>query len=321
MPWLTLTPILIWALICVPVLVIFWFSNPAHRLMLFLVWFSYTLVNLYFFMTVNWALVNYYLRFMPLVFSLAVFLRWQRAWRNSPWFPPRSASSIASVAGILAFMAFPVYLLVGVYRSGDLSQVKIVPVLSLYPLRTGLYVVGNAGNNQHGWGMNSYSRDWLGLSTDRDSELVYAVDFMEMRTNGMIADHVLEKDVRNYEIFNELVYSPCLGEVVFVDGGRPIIPPYSVSSGPQDRLGNRLTIRCSGDYLITLANLRNINVAVGEQVSFNRMVGNVGNSASNSIPSLHVYATTLDGTPVPILFEAWQRFRFITRNFVFVRSP
>lgn len=318
MPWLTLTPIWIWALICVPLVVLLWLIYPTNRLTLILVWLAFTLVNLYFYMTVNWALLNYYLRFAPLILSFALLLRWRKPFRLSPWLPNRSWGGLAGVVLVLIAMAFPVYLLSGAYRSLNLNEVKEIPILALYPVRTGLYVVANGGNNQHGWGMNSYGRDWLGRPTNRDEELIFAVDILEMRTNGMIADHIMEKDFRKYEIFNELVYSPCVGTVVSVDDGRSDIPPFSVSSGPLDRLGNRVTIQCA-DFLVTLANLRAITVEVGEQVSFNRIVGRVGNTASRSIPSLHMYVTTLDGTPVPILFEAGYNFKFVARNHVYVR--
>jgi hypothetical protein len=322
MPWLSLMPILIWALICGPLLILFWLINPTNRLMLILVWVAYTLVNLVFFMTVNWALLNYYLRFAPIAFSLAIFIRWQKPFRNTPWLPNPSLAEIGGIAAILVVMVFPIYMLVGVYRSSNVNNFTDIPLLSLYPVRTGLYVIANAGDNLEGWGMNTYGRSWFGQPTGRDEEMLFAVDIFEMRTNGMIADSVLESDHRKYEIFNEAVYSPCFGEVVFVDDGRPDIAPYSTASGPQDRLGNRLTIQCDDEgFLVTLSNLRRIGVEVGERVSFIQIIGRVGNSASGSVPSLHMHVTTPDGLPVPILFEAGYYFRFVARNHVFVRSP
>jgi hypothetical protein len=318
MPWLSLMPIFIWALICIPIFVLFWFIHPTNRLMLFLVWLAYTSINLVCFMMVNWALLNYYLRFAPLALAFGLLLHWQKPLRNTPWLPERNRMGLGGVFGVLLFMGFPVYLLVGVYRSSNLNQVSTIPLLSLYPVRTGLYVIANGGNNQHGWGLNNYGQDWLGTSTNRDEEKLFAIDILEMRTNGMIADGVLDKNFLNYEIFTEPVYSPCMGVIVFVDDGRPDIPPYSRASGPQDQFGNRITIQCS-DFLVTLANLRSITVQAGDEVSFNRIVAQVGNTASNSIPSLHMYVTTLDGTPVPILFEDGYRFNFVSRNHVYVR--
>ena len=318
MPWLSLTPILIWAVIMIPLGIGLWFVYPSNKLTLILHWLVYTLGNLVFFMGVNWVLFNYYLRFAPLALSLALGLHWLPPFRNNPWLPKRRPGELALVGVSLLLLAFPIYILLGAYRSTSLKEVKTIPVLAMYPVRTGLYVVGNGGNGLHGWGLNSYTRDWLGFSTERDDEMTFAVDIFEMRTNGSIANHILEADFRKYEIFNELVYSPCMGQVVAVVDGNKDNPPLSPSEGSGDVLGNRIVIQCA-DFFITLANLRKISVQTGEQVSFNRIVGQVGNSASRSVPHLLMYVTTADGTPVPILFEAGYRFRFVARNHVYVR--
>jgi hypothetical protein len=322
MPWLSPAPILIWAVIFVPLGAFFWLLYPSNKLTLLVLWLAYTLGNLFFFMSVNWALVNYYLRFVALALSLALLLHWLKPLRNVPWLPKRNLYSLAGLMIAFLLNVFPIYLLAQIIPALDISSDTTSTMQLLYPVRTGLYVIANGGDGVDGGILNSYVSDWLGRPTEREDEQAFAVDIMELRTNGTIADRIMDKDYLNYEIFNETVYSPCIGQIVSVIDGNPLVTPLSPAGGSGDRMGNRITLRCPSfgtDYFVTLSNLRSAIVEVGEQVDFNRMVGTVGNSASDSVPSLHVYVTLEDGTPVPILFEAGYYFKFVSRNYVYVR--
>lgn len=320
MPWLSLAPILIWAAIFISVGAFFWLLYPSNKLTLLTLWLAYLLGNLYFFMAVNWALFDYYLRFAALALPFALLLHWLRPLRNVPWLPTRTRSGISGLVVALLLNILPAYLLVDIYRATNINHVTTVPMLALYPVRTGLYVIANGGNGQDGGVLNSYVTDWFGRSTNKDEEQAFAVDIMELRTTGMVADGILNKDFRTYEIFNEVVYSPCMGRVTGVMQGNPQVPPLSPAGGSGDRMGNRVIIQCNDtDFFVTLSNLRAVSVAVGESVSFNRIVGTVGNSASDSVPSLHMFVTLSDGTPVPVLFEAGYNFKFVFRNYVYVR--
>jgi hypothetical protein len=269
-------------------------------------------------MAVNWALLNYYLRFATLALPLALLIHWLPPLRNVPWRPKSTRFAIAGLVIALLLNVAPVYLLVRIYQATHIRNATTVPMLALYPVRTGIYVIANGGNGQDGGVLNGYTTNWLGLPTHTNEELTYAVDFFELRTNGMIADSVVNKDIRTYEIFNETVYSPCIGKVIGVIDGNPGVNPLAPAGGSGDRLGNRVIIQCA-DFFVSLSNLRAVMVEVGEEVSYNRMVGQVGNTASDSIPSLHMYVTLQDGTPVPVLFEAGYFFRFVSRNFVYIR--
>ena len=316
MPWLTTAPILIWAAIFIPLLVFFWYFHPGSRLNQILVWLAYTVSNFYFFMAVNWTAVNYYLRILPLVVSFILLLHWLKPLRNSPWLPERKPSSLTLLVGTLILIGLVCYVNYKVYQSTTLKESDTVPMLALYPVRTGMYTVINGGNGIEGWALNSYTTDWLGQPTEENDEMAYAVDIIEIRTSGAAADSILSKDFREYEIFNELVYSPCFGKVIYIEDGHPEVEPLSAGAG----LGNHVIIQCA-DFLITLSNLRNgsINTEVGEEISFERQVALVGNTADFSVPSLHMHVTTLDGKPVPILFEAGYNFKFISRNHIYVR--
>lgn len=316
MPWLTTAPILIWAALSILALAFLWYIHPGSRLNQILAWLVYTSVNFYFFLAVNWTAVNFYLRILPLAVSFILLLRWLRPLRNSPWLPPRQAGSIALSLVLLVLLGLTGYVNYRVLQSRSLRNVAHVPLLSLYPVRTGMYVVINGGNGEDGWALNGYTRDWLGRPKEGNETLAFAMDFIEIRTSGAAAEGILSRDFTTYEIFNELVYSPCIGEVISVEDGHPDVEPLSPGAG----LGNQIVIQCS-DFVVTLANLRNgsINATVGEQLTFNRQIAQVGNSADRSVPHLHMHVTNLEGEAVPILFEAAIRFRFVARNHLYIR--
>jgi len=316
MPWLTTAPILVWAVIAITLLVLLWFINPPSRLNQIIAWLAYTALNLYFFLAVNWTAVNYYLRILPLVLSFALLLRWLKPLRNSPWLPEKSVLSLGLTVLLLVLLGSVGYMDYRVNQSTSLKNIQQVPVLAMFPVRTGMYTVINGGNGLYGWAMNGYTTNWLGQPIPGNEDLAFAVDIIEIRTSGAAAKKVLSKDFRDYEIYNELVFSPCVGEVVFVEDGHSEVEPLSPGTGS----GNQIVIRCA-DFLITLSNLRNnsIKVGVGDQVDLRRQVANVGSSADRTVPHLHMYATTLDGQPVPILFEAGYNFKFVARNYIYVR--
>ena len=131
----------------------------------------------------------------------------------------------------------------------------------------------------------------------------------------------------DYNIYEDWVYSPCMGTVVYVEDGHPDLKPFEP---PQSKLGNYLVIQCA-DSFVTLANLKNGTIRnagpalqAGDVIRMNTLVALVGNSGTPSIPHLHIQATRGGwrpgtGTPVPILFDgAYAVNQFATRNKIFV---
>jgi hypothetical protein len=234
MPWLSLTPIIIWAAISIPLFILLWYIHPKSKLNVVLVWLAYALWNIFCFMTINWVIFNYWLRFMALALPFFTLLRWLKPLRVNPRWPNRSILSGVGLVVVLALIAFPAYLLVGVFRATSINNVEIVPMLSLYPIRTGLYVVGNGGNGLESSGLNGYVKDWLGQPTGRNEEMTFAVTFYEMRTNGTIADSTFSEKNPEYEIFTEPVYAPCPGTVVSVVQGFPDVTPLAKAEAPAD---------------------------------------------------------------------------------------
>jgi hypothetical protein len=291
--------------------------------MRFFFYAAYFLANLYCFWAINWAIVNHYLRIVPLILNFILLIRWFEGLRRAPWLPAQTPTGIGMAVLSVLLVLPPGYLAYRAYQSTNLNNIQIVPLLADAPLRTGLYVVANGGNGLNGLGLNNYYNNWLGTPTGEGETMLFAVDIMEIEALGWPSQGILPADFRSYTIFEELVYSPCFGTVVFVKDDLPEIKPLAPGN---DSLGNRVVIQCE-EFYITLANLRRGSAAVevGEQISIQRIVARVGNTADRSIPSLHMHVTTggWDGTgeAAPILFldGTGYKFDFFSRNYIFVR--
>lgn len=320
MTWTSVTPIIIWALISIPAFIFIWLFPPKVKLTAVIVFLSYFAVNFYFVLVVNWSVINYWLRVIPVILSLVFIVRFWLANRKffdfessrmvaTPFFPKRKPRHLIPlvisivvllVAGFFNYMAL---------RSLSYPGYTGEPVLLFYPLRYGLYVVTNGGNGLDGWGMNDVYQDWLGRETGQEY-MGYAVDFMKIwNDRGWVSKGILPNRMPQYVGFAEQVYAPCVGRVVYVEDGHP-----DVAMGtPETPLGNRVVLQCF-QYYVTIANLRNGTIIVeeGESVNYLRQIGLTGSSGYPSVPHVRVF-TTLNswdenGIPVPQLFDINSRF-------------
>jgi hypothetical protein len=317
MPWSTPYPILVWAVVALGTAVFLWFLPLKNKLAIFLSLLAYAALNLFFFMTVNWLAVNFYLRFLPIFFWFVIFLRLRGGLKGRPFFPGKSLAGWAYVVIgllILAASGYLDYRVLGSYiNEGD-------HMLMLLPLRSGAYVVVNGGNGLEGWGMNNYIHDWLGTETEGDLSKTFALDIVEMTARGFMGKGVPPKSHLDYEGFGDVIYSPCMGVVVYVEDGHPDL---DVGDQPETDLGNYVVIQCDRFYA-TLAGFQKntIDVEPGEEVSFFRWLGRMGSSGYPPIPHLHLYATIggVTGDAAPIYFEGLSVVdRFVVRNKVFIR--
>jgi hypothetical protein len=317
MPWTSLTPHLVWVVIFVPLTILLFRVQIKDRLTPVLALLAYLMVNLYFYLAVNWALVSYWLRFLPILFAVAYVIRYlMTPLKHKPWLRPRTPQSMALWIVTLVLLVGAVAVNVPVLRS--YSYPKAPVVLVQHPAQTGMYVVTNGGNGLDGLAMNDHYRDWMGRVTAADQSQIYAVDVVEIRTNGMMANEVQDTNLNNYEgSINEPLRSPCPGVVVHKDFSHRDVKPYAT---PSDPLGNRVVIQCV-DYYVTVANLRQNQelVEMGEFLSFDRIIGYIGTSGTPSIPHVHIHATMGSwdetGIPVVIQFEG----RPVVRNFLYIR--
>jgi hypothetical protein len=134
----------------------------------------------------------------------------------------------------------------------------------------------------------------------------YALDIVGLNNLGMRASSIAGgSDLDNYEIYGELIFSPCDGVVVVV------VDEYNDQNPPKTDIkhiaGNHILIK-SGDNEILLAHLKkgSIKVKAGDIVTTNTLLGQVGNTGNTSEPHLHLHVenggkpeTILNGKAIP----------------------
>ena len=74
MPWTTAIPVWITLAVFIPLAVALWIYRPAYKLIAYLLILVYAAASFFFVMTVNWAIVNYYLRFLSVPIVLALLI-------------------------------------------------------------------------------------------------------------------------------------------------------------------------------------------------------------------------------------------------------
>ncbi|MGE5225209.1 MAG: M23 family metallopeptidase [Omnitrophica WOR_2 bacterium] len=318
MPWATATPVLIWAVIFIPLTILLLAKNLDNRLGIILILIDYLLANYFFIQTVNWAVVNYYLRLLPILLCVILFIRFVRRLRRSPAWPRKTFSSLAITLAGLLILPVLIFMSIRVFQSTGHQGDR---VLLLFPVRNGLYVIANGGNGLNGIGMNDDYQDWLGKKQSTEQNLIYAADVLKMSIRGSISQGILPDSHLDYVGFDDMVYSPCPGTIVYTEDGHPDLNRSS-PGGPVS--GNYIVLQCM-DYYITLGSLRkgSITVRPGERVGMHVVIANMGSSAAPNIPHLHIHATTgdwkADGKPVPMLFEgSFAVNQFATRNKIFL---
>lgn len=258
--------------------------------------------------TGNWAYLSVYARYLLLVLFLLAAASSLYSAAPLPWRAP-NASQTTFVALNLG-VALPFLLLMLWAFKGKTHPEPVVQLQ--FPLAHGTYYVGQGGSN---WSLNGHGGG--------DSPQHYAVDILALNKLGMRATGLYPKELNAYVIYGRAVYSPCEGEVLWVQDGLPDNMPSET-----DRLnpaGNHVWLRTGGDVYVLLGHLMKGSVPVkpGDSVRRGTPIGKVGNSGNTSEPHLHVHAVRLphaesadskyllsNGEPLPLLFGG----RFLTRN-------
>jgi len=159
-----------------------------------------------------------------------------------------------------------------------------------FPFKQGTYSVLQGGSNV-------LTNPFHGVSVNGK----YAVDIVKINKIGNRATSFFPKNLVQYHIFGEKVYSPCKGVVVTAVKVFPDNKPPTVDY--ENSAGNHVVIECGG-IKIMLAHLRedSITISKGDMVIEDQLVGEVGNSGYTDEPHLHIQANSLDGKPLAIRF-------------------
>jgi hypothetical protein len=304
-----------------------WFKQPDNKLTGLLFALDFLLYYLFWVESVNWVIFNYWIWLIPIPFIIILLLHYRRrfdrpAWIGTvPWLPGKSLANRILLAVAMILTLGLGYLTVRVILSFDYKSAPGDPLLLWFPVRNGAYVIANGGNAVNGIGLSTYYHGWFG--SDGDPMDAYAVDVLKLWSlGGSISQGILPDSNLKYKIYEDWVYGPCFGTVVYVEEGHPDVKPFAE---PGSELGNYIVIQCA-DSFVTLANLRkgSITKQPGDQVSVTGVIATVGNSGSPSIPHLHIQAARGGwrpgmGTAVPMLFDgAYAVNQFATRNKIFV---
>lgn len=333
MPWTTITPIYLWAITTIILMILLWIKQPDNKLTGIVFTLDFLLYYLFWVECVNWVVFFYWIWLIPIPFIIVLLVHIRRrfdrpAWVGKvPFLPTKTSLSRILLAVSLALFLGVGYIDFRVILSFDYQSAPGNALLLWFPSRYGAYVIANGGNAVNGIGLSTYFHGWF--NSDGDPLSTYAVDVVKLwdPLQGGMSASPLPKSNFNYKIYGDVVVAPCVGTVVYVEDGHPDLQPLAK---PTSVLGNYIVIECA-DTFVTLANFKNgsikngnTDILPGQRVSFNYMLGFVGNSGTPSIPHLHIQATRGGwrpgtGTPVPMLFDgAYAVNQFATRNKIFV---
>jgi hypothetical protein len=244
------------------------------------------------FLSGPWAFTSYYLRHAVLgVFALGVLYTYRRTTPAAMLPRGRATPRLARSATLLGlFLVLDALALASHGRPRD-------SVALSFPLASGTYYVLQGGNSVATNPFHSVSGTPL------------AFDIVRLNAFGNRANGLAPRRLADYEIFGDVVYSPCEGIVVAVQDTLADSPP-----GEPDREhpANHVTVRC-GDVEVFMAHLMrgSAKVSAGAMVRAGEPVGRVGNSGHTLEPHLHIGAKR-SGVEVGLVFDG----RWLSMNSV-----
>lgn len=277
-------------------------SRPTSRLEWFLNFIITGAVIELFHVIGAWVFLSYYLRYAFLaaflVVALVQFGRLRRGLQKSRDGARRRIVTRTAGALITVWIAVLAYM-------GHMAPADTVDLS--FPLAGGKYCVIQGGCNF----VTNPFHNFV------DSE--HSLDFVKINRIGNRARGIVPRDASEYEIFGEMVYSPCNGVVTAaVDTVPDNVPPRANAIQP---LGNHVMIVDNGTQII-LGHLMkgSVGVSHGDSVTRGDPVGRVGNSGYSNEPHLHVQVLRIRGPgdpakPVAITFEG----RYVAINDIVTR--
>ncbi len=267
-----------------------------------LVLISYTT---FIFLLGAWVFASFYVRYAVLVLTIAAAIRVLLHLRNLPFFvTPPILGWVGYGAGVIISVGL-IYLSVGAIRAYFYDE---APVNLAFPFKNGVYAVFEGGNGRASSLMNYHYGASRHKGARTNLSMRYAVDLTKLKRWGNDADGFFPSQNDKYAIFNQVVYSPCDGEVSVVEDRWPNetpwigIPPYNV--------GNHILIT-SNTFGVLMGHLQpgSLLVKTGDTVRKGQPIAKTGNSGWTTQPHLHIQAMRVStGTfwgwaGLPILFD------------------
>lgn len=116
---------------------------------------------------------------------------------------------------------------------------------------------------------------------------IYAMDIVQLNKWGGRARYIFSRNLNDYTIFNDTIYSPCSGRVLRAYSNNPDNIPPNMHRGPRNT--NQVLIETDSFYVF-MGHLKQGSVLVeeGQQVVTGQPLGCVGNSGFSTEPHLHI---------------------------------
>lgn len=180
-----------------------------------------------------------------------------------------------------------------------------------FPLKGGRYYIVQGGNDQL---LNHHHE----VSAQK-----YAIDVVKLNQFGFRCSTFLASHLNDYNIFGEVVHSPCDGRITrLINGHEDLSPAIMDSDHPA---GNYLAVQIgNSNRFVILAHLMKNSFLVKENdlVVRGQPLAKVGNSGNTSEPHLHMHVVEaatddflFDETGIPMRFNG----EFLIRNHVVKR--
>jgi hypothetical protein len=272
----------------IPLALILWTWTRSYKSMTtwgiqMLVLISYIV---FIFLMGSWVYASFYLRYAILILTIVAAIRSFMHVRGLPLFvTPRFSGWIGYGAGLI-ISAVLVYLVVGAVRSHFYDE---TPINLSFPFKGGTYAVFEGGNGRVSSLMNYHYGASIHKGAHTNLSMRYAVDITKVTRWGNDAEGFLPRQNDKYAVFNQVVYSPCDGEVFYVEDRWPNETPWS--GKPPYNVGNHVVIT-SNDFGVLMGHLQrgSILVKIGDRVKKGQPIAQSGNSGWTSQPHLHIQA-------------------------------
>ncbi|MXQ52356.1 M23 family metallopeptidase [Shimazuella alba] len=252
----------------------------------------------------RWDIYSYYLRFIVPVLFLFIVVKSYFQVKHLPW----GLSSTNTVEKFSIGIRLMVALIFGFFVVSALKGYSY-PTNFIHlssPLKNGTYYVGHGGSSTQ-----------INYHNSHPSQ-AFALDILKLNRIGIRANGLAPKDLNQYEIYGETIYSPCEGKIIKVVDGLKELEPNQMNNQTKNYRkknpsGNSVVIQCKG-VEITIAHMipKSIKVKQGQQVRDGMAIGKVGNSGNSSEPHLHIHAEK-NGKGIPVLIDG----SFLKRNSLF----
>jgi hypothetical protein len=234
----------------------------------------------------SWVYASFYLRYIIIILTITATLWSFMHARSLPLFiTPHFSGWVAYGAGLIVSAVLS-YFIVGAVRAHFYDE---TPVTLAFPFKNGTYAVFEGGNGKVSSLMNYHYGASIHQGARTNLSMRYAVDITKVTRWGNDADGFLPMKNERYAVFNQVVYSPCDGEVSEVEDKWPNETPWS-GKAPYN-VGNHILIT-SNDFAVLMGHLQKGSMLVkpGDRVTKGQPIAQAGNSGWTSQPHLHIQA-------------------------------